>query len=211
MVRHVYEAVLMTDGVEHGGLREKFGLHHRLPFLELQLRVSAVGERHEVAMVLITSSGKRRVELLYVETFEDALLHFARHVLVIDNADGFATLTRADAHRNLLHSSVVGIVVHLHLGVLRKLEGVSLIRGRLGADKDKREAESYDVVQIHNIVETVRRRHLYETSEHAVGNFDDGILHLAVATDMAFLHDEVDAVVLQCVEVVNSGEPYRIG
>ena len=127
MVWHVYEAVFLANLFEHRLLAEELRSHHWLPALVLQFEVSAVGERHQVAVVLVSATGERRVEFAHVESVEHALLHFARHVLVVNHADSHTTLARVYAQRNLLHSAVVGEVVHLHLSVLCELERVGLV------------------------------------------------------------------------------------
>ena len=211
VVGHVYEAVFLAYLLEERLLGEEFGLHHGLPLLIFQFIVAAVGKRHEVAVVLIASCCERSVKFAHVKTVENALLHVAWHVLVVYHSDWFATLSRVHTERNLLHSAVVGIVVYFHFGILGELEGVGFVCRRLGADEYQRQTEAYDVVEIHDVVEAVALRYAYEAAVHAVGNLDDGILHLALRVGVRLLHYEVYAVVLKRVEVVDGREPDRIG
>ena len=203
VVGHVYEAVFLAYLLEERLLGEEFGLHHGLPLLVFQFVVTAVGKRHEVAVVLIASACERSVKFAHVKTVENALLHVARHVLVVYHADWFATLSRTHSERYLLHSAVVGIVVHLHFGILGELKGVGFVRRRLGADEYQRQTEAYNVVEIHYVVVAVALRQAYEAAVHAVGNLDDGILHLTFRVGVRLLYYEVYAVVLKRVEVVD--------
>ncbi len=84
VVRHVDETILLTDGVDDALLGEKLRLHHLRPARVFQLTVPAVGELHQVAMVLVPASGERRVEFLHVEPLQDFLLHLLWHVAVVD-------------------------------------------------------------------------------------------------------------------------------
>ena len=202
----MYEAVFLAYLLEERLLGKEFGLHHGLPLLIFQFVVTAVGKRHEVAVVLIASCSERSVKFAHIKTVENALLHVAWHVLVVYHSDWFATLSRVHTKRNLLHSAVVGIVVYLHFGILGELKGVGFVCRRLGADEYQRQTEAYHVVEIHDVVEAVALRYAYEAAVHTVGNLDDGILHLAFRVGVSLLYDKVNAVVLKRIEVVDGRE-----
>ena len=206
MVGHVYESIFLTYLVENALVGYKFRLHDRCPFLVFQVLVSTIRERHQVFVILISSACERSIEFFGVEALTQFLLHLAWHLMVVDDAHGFALLATVHTQGNLLHGAKVGIVVHLHLGVLGKLETVGTVGAFLETEEDKGQTVTDDVVEIHDVVEAVAGRYFHPSSVYAVGHFDDGIFLLIILL-LAFLYDEIDAVVFQYGEVFYFREP----
>ena len=157
-------------------------------------------------MVLISATGKRGIELFGVETVAQFSLHLTWHFVVVDDAHGFALLSAAHTQGDLLHRTKVGIVVHLHLGVLGELEAVGTVGAFLETEEDKGQTVTDDIIEIHDVVEAVAGRYFHPSSVYAVGHFDDGVFLLVVFL-LAFLDDEVDAIVFQHSEIFYFRQP----
>ncbi|CUQ62822.1 Uncharacterised protein [Segatella copri] len=65
-------------------------------------------------------------------------MEFLRHLLIVDYAHGFTLLTAVYTQCNLLHGSEVGIIVHLHFGILGKLETESTVGALLETEEYQR-------------------------------------------------------------------------
>ena len=98
--------------------------------------MSAVRERHQVLVVLVSSAGKRSIELLGVQALAQFLLQVLRHLAVVDDAHRLALLTAVHTQGNLLHRTEVSIIVHLHFRILGKLEGISTVRTLLESEEN---------------------------------------------------------------------------
>ena len=145
-------------------------------------------------MVLISATGKRGVELFGVETVAQFSLHLTWHFVVVDDTYGVSLLSAAHTQ------------VHLHLSVLGKLEAVGTVGAFLETEEDKGQTVTDDIVEIHDVVEAVAGRYFHPSSVYAVGHFDDGVFLLVVFL-LAFLDDEVDAVVFQHSEIFYFRQP----
>ena len=185
MVWHVDEAVFLTYLVEDALIGEELRLHDRSPLLIFQFLMSAIRKRHQVLVVLVSATSERGVQLLGVQSLTQFLLHLLRHLSVEDDTHSLALLSAAYAEGYLLHRTEVGIVVHLHLGILGKLEGVGAVDALLEADEDEWQAEAHHVVEVHDVVEAIAGRYLHPASEHTVGHLDDGIFLLALVVLLA--------------------------
>ena len=206
MVGHVYESIFLTYLVEDALIGYELGLHDGCPLVVFQVLVSTIRERHQVFVILISATGKRGVELFGVESVAQFTLHLTWHLVVVDDTYGISLLSAVHTQGDLFHRTKVGIVVHLHLGVLGELEAVGAIGAFLETEEDKGQTVTDDVVEIHDVVEAVAGRYLHPSSVYAVGHFDDGVFLLVVFL-LAFLYDEVDAVVFQHSEVFYFREP----
>ena len=127
MVGYMDKTVFLTNLVEDALVGEELRLHDWSPFFVLQFLVAAIRERHQILVVLVSSASQRSIQLLGVQSLTQLLLKFLRHLLVVDYAHGFTFLAAAYTQGYLLHGSEVGIVVHLHLGILGKLEAVGTV------------------------------------------------------------------------------------
>ena len=58
MIGYMDKAVLLTNLVEDALVGEEFRLHDRSPLLVFQFLVSAIRERHQILMVLVSSSSQ---------------------------------------------------------------------------------------------------------------------------------------------------------
>ncbi len=201
--------VFLTDEIQNALLRKKLRFHQMLPFRIFQFVVSTVGELHQVLMVLIASAGQRGVEFADVEALKNLFLHALWHVAVVEHTDRFTAFAAVHADSDTLHSTVVGIVVYLHLGIFGELKAVGAEVARPESDEDKWQAESDDVVEIHDVVVSVGSRYLNEASKCLVGHLDDGIFRACVFDD-GFLYDQIDAVVFQGAQILDFAEPDRV-
>ena len=136
VVRHVDITVFLTDLVENALVGEELRFHDRRPLLIFQFLVSAVRERHQVLVVLVSSARKRSIKFLGVQPFAQFLLQVLRHFAVVDDAHRFALLTAVYTQGNLLHRTEVSIIVHLHFRILGKLEGISTVRTLLETEEN---------------------------------------------------------------------------
>ena len=118
------EEVLAAYLVKNALLCKEFRFHHVSPLRIFQFVVTAVGESHQVLVVLITAAAQRHIELAHVELAHQFLLHLLGHALVVDKSHGLAVPAAAHALGNFLKHAVVGVVVHLHLGILCKLKRI---------------------------------------------------------------------------------------
>ena len=208
MVWYVDEAVFLTNLVEDALVGEELRLHDRSPLFVLQFLVSAIWERHQILVVLVSSASQRSVQLLGVQSLTEFLLKLLRHPLVVDYAHGFTLLTAVYTQGYLLHGTEVGIIVHLHFGILGKLETVGTVGALLETEEYQRQTVSDYIVQIHDVVETIACRHLHPASIDSVRYLNYGIFFLLVI--LSLFYGEVDAVVLQGREVVYLVEPDRV-
>ena len=200
VIGNMDEAVFLAYLVEDALVGYELGLHDRCPLVVFQVIAATVGERHQVLVVLVSATGKRGVELFGVESVAQFSLHLTWHLVVVDDTYGISLLSAAHTQGDLFHCTKVGIVVHLHFGILGKLEAVGAVGAFLETEEDEGQAVTDDVVEIHDVVEAVAGRYLHPSSVYAVGHFDDGVFLLVVFL-LAFLNDEVDAVVFQHGEV----------
>ena len=122
MIRHMYEPVLLSNSVENALLCFEFGFEYWCPLRIFQVGPSAVGECHEVLVVLVSASAHDGVESVDIESRHDALQQFLWHTVVVYHSDGLTALAALHSLCHLLHHTAVEVVVHLHLGILRKLE-----------------------------------------------------------------------------------------
>ncbi len=208
MVWYVDETVFLTNLVEDALVGEEFRFHDRCPLLVFQFLVAAIRERHQILMVLVSSASQRCIQLLGVQSLTQLLLKFLRHLLVVDNAHGFTLLTAVYAQGNLLHGTEVCIIVHLHLGILGKLETEGTIGALLETEEYQWQTVSDYIVEIHDVVETIACRYLYPASINSIRYLYYGIFLLLVI--LSLFHGEVDAVVLQGREIVYLVEPDRV-
>ena len=58
MIRYVDEAVFLTNLVEDALVGKELRLHDRSPFFVLQFLVSAIWERHQILVVLVSSASQ---------------------------------------------------------------------------------------------------------------------------------------------------------
>ena len=170
--------------------------------------MSAIWERHQILVVLVSAASQRSIQFLGVQSLTQFLLEFLRHLLVVDNAHGFTLLAAVYTQGNLLHGTEVGIIVHLHLGILGKLETEGTVGARLETEEYQWQTVSDYIVQIHDVVETIACRHLYPTTINSIRYLYYGVFLLLVI--LGLFYGEVDAVVLQCREVVYLVEPDRV-
>ena len=170
--------------------------------------MSAIWERHQILVVLVSSASQRSIQFFGVQPLTQFLLKFLRHLLVVDNAHGFTLLAAVYTQGNLLHGSEVGIIVHLHLGILGKLETEGTVGALLETEEYQWQTVSDYIVQIHDVVETIACRHLYPASIDSIRYLYYGIFLLLLI--LSLFYGEVDAVVLQCREVVYLVEPDRV-
>ena len=81
-------------------------------------------------------------------------------------------------------------------------------------DEDEWQAVTHNVVEVHDVVKTVRGRQLHEASMLPVRHFDEGEAALGQAQRLGlfgFLNQQVYAVVLKLADFVDFGEPYGVG
>ena len=208
MIGYVDEAVFLTNLVEDALVGEELRLHDRSPFLVFQFLVAAIRKRHQILVILVSTASQRCIQLLGVQSLTQLLLKFLRHLLVVDNTHGFTLLTAVYTQGNLLHGTEVGIIVHLHLGILGKLETVGTVGALLETEEYQWQTVSDYIVQIHDVVETIACRHLYPASINSIRYLYYGIFLLLVI--LSLFYGEVDAVVLQSREVVYLVEPDRV-
>ena len=170
--------------------------------------MSAIRERHQILVVLVSSASQRSIQFFGVQSLTQLLLKFLRHLLVVDHAYGFTLLAAAYTQGYLLHGSEVGIVVHLHLGILGKLEAVGTVGALLETEEYQRQTVSDYIIEIHDVVETIACRYLYPASIDSIRYLYYGVFLLLVI--LSLFYSEVDAVVLQGREVVYLVEPDRV-
>ena len=127
VIGHMDEAVFLTYLVEDALNGYELGLHDGCPLVVFQVLVSTIRERHQVFVILISSARERSIEFFGVEALAQFLLHLAWHLMVVDDAHGFALLATVHTQGYLLHGAKVGIVVHLHLGVFGELEAIGSV------------------------------------------------------------------------------------
>ena len=207
MVGYVDEAVFLTNLVEDALVGKELRLHDRSPLLVLQFLVSAIWERHQILVVLVSSASQRSIQFFGVQPLTQFLLKFLRHLLVVDNAHGFTLLTAVYTQCNLLHGSEVGIIVHLHFGILGKLETEGTIGALLETEEYQRQTVSDYIIEIHDVVETIACGYLHPASIDSIRYLYYGIFLLVI---LSLFYGEVDAVVLQGREVVYLVEPDRV-
>ena len=122
MIWHVYEPVFLPNGVENALLGLQLGFEYWCPLGVFQVIPSAVGECHEVLVVLVSASAHDGVERVNVESRHDALEQFLRHTVVVDDTYRLTALAALHSLGHLLHHSTIEVVVHLHLGIFREFE-----------------------------------------------------------------------------------------
>ena len=208
MVWYVDKAVFLTNLVEDALVGKELRFHDRSPLLVLQFLVSAIRERHQILVVLVSSASQRSVQLLGVQSLTKFFLEFLRNLLVVDYAHGFTLFAAVYAQGNLLHGTEVGIIIHLHLGILGKLEAVGTVGALLETEEYQWQTVSDYIVEIHDVVETIACRYLHPASIDSIRYLYYGVFLLLVI--LSLFYSEVDAVILQGREVVYLVEPDRV-
>ena len=126
------------------------------------------------------------------------LERFLGHGFIIKQAYRLSSTTTVYARGHFFHRAIFKLVlcVEIHLGILGELKGESPELALLEAYEYQGEAIAHHVVQVHDIIEALAGRYLLPTPIYPVGNLDDGVLRFIALTFPAFLHQEVDTVVL---------------
>lgn len=149
VIRHVEHAVLLAHHPEDALLAVEFGGDDGGPLWVLQLLHAAIGERHEVAVVLVVAAGNGGIEACpFGQERLDAAQRTIGNVAVVDDAYGIAHLARLHALLNLLHEALAEVVVHL--GVAGELERPRLEVLALKTGEDEGQANAHYVVEVHD-------------------------------------------------------------
>ena len=172
--------------------------------------MSAVGEVHQVFMILVALAAQCGVKLAHFQFAHNGLPHIAWHVAVIDNADGFAVLSAAHPQGDTFHGAVVGVVINFHLRIFGKLETECPVVVFGKSDKDEWQAEAYHVIKIHDVIEAIGPGYLDESPVDLVGHFDNSIFGIVVVL-LGFLYQQVYTIVFQRGEILQFVEPDGVG
>ena len=209
MVGHVEETVFLLDAADEALGPVEFAFQDGRPGRIAQVAAPAVGEFHEVLVVLVASAGQHRVQAVEVELAEDTLEQILRHTRVVEHAQGFAALAALHAFRDFLEHARAQVVVYLHLGIAGKLEGVGLISRVAQSFEDEGQAVAHGVVQIHQVALPLVVRQAHEASALGDGQFQEGIVRHRLRFVARHLHGQVDVLVVLIVEHLDGREPHR--
>ena len=156
MVGHVDEAVRGGDDLEKPGNAAVLPRHRGPPGAEhverpalrvLEVAAAAVGEGHEVAVVVIAAAWHHGVVGREPELAHDPPEQVRGHLAVVHDPQGLAGAARRKALLDLLHLALVEVVVDLHLGVARELEGICLPAVESEADEELVHHQAENVVE----------------------------------------------------------------
>ena len=155
MVRHMDETVGGRYYLEDAG-NPATAFHGRTPdaehvdgpaLLVLEVGSSAVGEGHEVAVVVVAPAGHYGVVGREPELVHDAAHEFLRHGAVVHHPQRLSGAPRGKALLHLLHLAVVEVVVDLHLGIPSELERICLVSVEIQPDEELAQHETQHVVE----------------------------------------------------------------
>ena len=211
VVGDVDEAVLLLDLLEQALGPRQLALHDGRPRRVFQVAPAAVGELHQVAVVLVAPAGQDGVELVEVQLAEHLLQQVLRHAGVVDHPQGLALLAALDALGYLLQRAVAQVVVDLHLGVFRELERVGLEVLVFQPDEDEREAAAHDVFHVHQVMAPLAGGQLGEAAADADRQLQQRVFGLSLLGRLlGHLDGHVDVLVALVVDLRQLREPGRV-
>ena len=201
MVWNVDEPVFLSYSVEYALCLFQFRLKYRSPFRVFQVVASAVGESHEVLVVLVSSSANYGVEGVNVESRHDVLQQVLWHTVVVDDTYRLAAFPAFYTPCHLLHYATAEVVVHLHLSVLRKLKRIRFVSAVAASYENHGKTVSYHVVEEHDIFLFVTFWQSDEPSYFFVRHCNESIVCLRLFLPLNPFHSlycEEDAIVGSC-------------
>ena len=207
MVRHVDEAVALLHQPQQALAAIQFRTYQGFPTWVFQVLPAAIGEGHQVFVVMITTSGQHRVQLVEIQHVHHTLVQVFRHGGVVDDAQGIAFPPTLHSLGYLLQHAVTQVVVYLHLGILRKLEGVRFEVVVVQSAEDDRKTESDDIVQVHQVVVAVLVGQSHKTSADRNRQFDQSILGLLLMFGL-HLDGQVDVLVRFVGQLLHRRNPH---
>ena len=209
LVGHVDIAVVLLDELQEADVLVQFGFDNGRPGRVFQVLAAAVGEGHQVFVVVIASAGLHRVQFVQVQLVHDALQQVFGHAGVVDDAQGVSLAAALHSLGYLLEHAVTQVVVNLHLGVLGELEGIGLVVRIVHPAEYHGQAEADDVVQIHQIALPLLVRQVDEASAHGHRQLDKGIIGRLARPGMQ-LHGQKDVVVGRLRQFMHGRQPHGV-
>ena len=155
MIGHMDEAVGGRDYLEdagrtvpaaHGGAPSRQPVD-RPAFRILEVAPAAIREGHQVAVIMVAASRHDCVVGRELELAHHAAQHVLGHAAVIHHAQRLSGAAGGQSLLHLLHLALVEVVVQLHLGVSRELEGICLPGVEVQPDEELPHHEAQYVVE----------------------------------------------------------------
>ena len=186
----------------------QFFFQDRRPLRIFQITSSTIGKLHKILVILVTSAGYHRIQLVQIHLLQDTSEHIFRHARIVDDTQRFSTTTAFYSFRNLLQRTGTQVVVYFHFRITRKLEGISLEIRILQSLENQRQAATDYIIQIDQITFLFMIRQTDESSANVYRKFKKGIVGNLFRTLLtADFHCQINILVIFKVEISDSRKP----
>ena len=201
------EAVALLYQLQQTFVTIQFRAYQRRPLRIFQIFPTTVGEGHQILVIMVTSSGLHRIQLVEVQHVHHTLVQVLGHGSVVDDPQGITFLATLHPFGNLLQHTVAQVVVYFHLGILRELERIRLEMVIIQPAEYHREAEADDIVQIHQVIVAVLVGQTDKTSADRNRQFYQGVIAILPVVGM-HLDGQVDVFIGLVGQLLHSRNPY---
>ena len=151
MERYMDKPVFLLNLCQQAVFAVQFFLQNRRPLRILQVASSAIGEFHEILVVLVASAGYHRIQGIQIHLLQYPSQHILRHARVIDYTQRLSTATALHTLRDFLQGTRTQVIVYFHFRVAGKLEGIRLKIREAQSLEHQWQAAADHIIQVNQV------------------------------------------------------------